>query len=126
MNERVLDPKTAAAYAVVTKKINRIGSQVTKVHGGALGNVLTVENITEKIGSLDPNDWFKNEEFEGAPLTFNDLKEEDRAKVQAALEDLITTPKSQKDLEDKFQACGRLAYEFSKKILERKKETVAE
>ena len=121
MSERVLDKRTASVYGVAMKNLHRIGVHPDMVEKNYLGNVLTIKNITEKVGSLDPTEWFKGQQFEGSDITLDELPSEDRVKIETVLENLIAEPRSHEDLRSKFIACEHLAIEFSKKILEKKK-----
>jgi len=85
-----------------------------------LGYFMTVENIKECIGSLNPTDWYKNQYLKEEDVAFSDLPVEDQTKLKAVLEELIAPSVSQDHLEGKCYECGRLANEFGDKILARK------
>lgn len=120
MSHTFLSRKMQHVYSVAERHLARIDVHPELVSQGALGYFMTIENITEQIGSLDPKDWYKNQYPEEEKASFDDLPTEDQIKLKAVLEELVAPSVSQEHLETKCHLCGHLANEFGDKILARK------
>ncbi len=111
-------------YAVATKKLWSIGSHPDHVEKGHLGYFMSLENIKEVIKSIDPQDWYKEEPYEGKLITLEDLPVEDRWKLEEVINDLTARSTCQSHLVKKCNDCMRLCMEFNDKILKLHSEKV--
>lgn len=115
-----LSEKMQFVYSIAERHLAIIEVHPQSVKIGALGYFMTIENIEEKVGSLDPKDWYNNQYFNKEKVLFEDLPIEDQIKLKVVLEVLVKTSVSQDHLETKCQKCGNLGDEFGDKILARK------
>lgn len=117
MPHPLLSRKMQQVYSVAERHLATIGIHPRLVKQGALGYFMTIENIKERIGSLDPADWYKNQYPNEEEASFNELPLEDQIRLKTFIEELVMPSVSQEHLEVKCRMCGDLAYEFGNKIL---------
>ncbi len=105
-------------YAVAAKYLFMIGSHPDHVEKGHLGYFMSVDNIEEAVKSLNPEDWYKDEVYEGKKVNFTDLPTEDQWEIKELVDDIVKTSVSQSHLVQKCNKCLGLSLGYSDKILE--------
>jgi hypothetical protein len=104
-------------YSVAEQKLFLIGSHPNHVEQGHVGYFMTLESLKEIVKSFDPQDWYKEDPYEGKAVSLDDLPVEDRWKLEETINDLTIRSMSPNHLVKKCDKCLGLSLEFGDKIL---------